>query len=97
MNHDEAQLIRCGDHNLAPWAITCVHICDGTATDAVPIPQPEGSEVEADWLCPECFARHFGDGPKTGDITELRAVCIHCLREALKPYQDKAKAKPPGD
>jgi hypothetical protein len=24
MSHDEAQLIQCGDHNLAPWAITCV-------------------------------------------------------------------------
>jgi hypothetical protein len=89
MSHDTPKLIQCGDHSFAPWAITCVHICDNTAADVVRVPQPEGSEVEADWLCTECFERHFGEGEKKGDITDLRAVCIHCLRKALKPYQDK--------
>jgi hypothetical protein len=93
MNHDVPKLIQCGDHSFAPWAITCVHICNGTATDVVPLPNQTGGEVESDWICPECFAKHFGDGPAKGDITDLRAVCIHCLRKALKPYQDKVKSE----
>ena len=80
MSAEERKLIRCGDHSLAPWAITCVHICEGTADDALAIPQPEGSEVEFDWLCRKCYEdQAAGAG---GD--DLRVVCIHCLRELLK-------------
>ena len=86
---DLPKLIQCGDHSFAQWAITCVHICEGTATDAVPISQKRGGEVENDWLCPECIEKRLGDGPDRTDITDLRAVCIHCLRKALRPYQEE--------
>ena len=92
---DVSKLIQCGDHSLAPWPVTCVHICDGTATEVVPVLQPEGSEVEADWLCRECFDKHFGDEPDSGDISDLRVVCIHCRRKALKPYQENVGSETP--
>lgn len=85
---DEARLIRCADHSLAPWAITCVHIFDGTADDVVAVPQPEGSEVEFDWVCPKCHEKLIGqDLAGTADLDDLRAVCIHCLRLLLKRYR----------
>ena len=80
-----SKLIECGDHSFAPWAATCVHICEGTATEVVPIPQPDGSEVENDWLCPQCVQRYFIG--LDCDVEDLRMVCIHCLRKLLKPYQ----------
>ena len=84
--NNNTHLIRCGDEGLAPWAITCVHICDGSASEIVPVPLEEGTEVESDWLCRECYEKHFGvDGGGAG-IDELRAVCIHCLRQLLTAY-----------
>lgn len=79
MGAEEKRLIRCGDHSLAPWAIVCVHILDGTADDVVPIPQADGSEVEFDWLCPQCYA----DLAAENGVDDLRYVCIHCLRGLL--------------
>ena len=80
------RLIRCGDHSLAPSALTCVHICDGTATSVMPIPQEEGNEIEYDWLCSNCFDKHLFNAH--GTVDDLRIVCIHCLREILKQYRD---------
>jgi hypothetical protein len=54
MSYQLPKLIQCGDQSFAPWAVVCIHICNGTATDVVAIPQPEGSELEADWLCSDC-------------------------------------------
>lgn len=82
------KLIECGDHSFAPWGLTCVHISEGTATDVVPIPRPPeiNSEVEFDWLCPECARKHFGFGADSGDDLDLKVVCIHCLRRLLSTY-----------
>jgi len=80
----ETKLIKCGDHSFAPWATTCVHVLDGTATDIVPIPLGEGGEVEHDYICDRCYGKHFIRG--SDDLEDLRTVCIHCLREMLKPY-----------
>jgi len=91
MSRNVPKLIQCGDHNFAPWAITCVHICEGTAADIVRLPNQIGGEAKYDWICAECFEKHFGDGPDKGDLTDLRAVCIHCLRRVLKPYRSKGK------
>lgn len=93
--HRPPKLIQCGDHSLAPWAITCVHVCEGTATDVIPIPQKEGREVDADWLCPECFEKHFLGGADSKDMSDLRAVCIHCLRRSLGRYQDNEEVEVP--
>ena len=88
------KVIRCEDHSCAPWAVTCIHIIEGTATDVVPIVLDEGTEVEADWLCPECVQKHFGDEWDKCEIADLRAVCIHCLRQVLEPYQEDSHQVP---
>ena len=88
MSAEETKLIRCADHSLAPWAITCVHILEGTADDVVAVPQPQGSEVEFDWVCPKCHEKLFRqDQAGSADVEDLRAVCIHCLRLLLKRYR----------
>lgn len=88
MSVEETKLIRCADHRLAPWAITCVHILEGTADDVVAVPQPQGSEVEFDWICPRCHEKLFRqDQAGSADVDDLRAVCIHCLRLLLKRYR----------
>jgi hypothetical protein len=68
------QLILCGDHRWAPWCVVCVHLCEGTATEWLAVPTDEGSEVENDWLCPECLAKL----PEL-DADLLKAICIHCV------------------
>jgi len=80
----ETKLIKCGKHTLAPWATTCVHICDGTATDVVPILLGEGNEVEYDYICDQCFKKYFIG--QSNDLGDLRTVCIHCLREIVDRY-----------
>ena len=85
MTTTNPKLIQCGDHQLAPWAVTCIHVCDGTASDVLPIPQDVGSETENDWLCTDCFEKFAIT--QQGTIENLRVVCIHCLRKLLRPYQ----------
>lgn len=77
------KLIKCGDHSFAPWGTVCVHICEGTATDVGPVPQELGSET--DWLCNDCWREAFAG---TLGVDDIRAVCIHCLRKIMKPYQN---------
>ena len=83
MKNNKSRLVQCGDHQLAPWALTCTHVCDGTATDVFPIPQDVGSETENDWLCMDCFEKFAIE--RQGSVEDLRVVCIHCLRNLLKP------------
>jgi hypothetical protein len=71
-----SKLIKCADHKYVPWGIVCVHLCEKTATEWLPVPQEPDSECENDWLCPECVTR-YPDLP----LDDLRAVCIHCIRE----------------
>lgn len=87
------KLIECGDHRLAPWATTCSHIMLGTATDVVPIRCEEGSEIEHDWLCPQCFRKYYLDNRNAFDVDDLRAVCIHGLREVMKPYREQMRRR----
>ena len=75
------KLIRCGDHSLAPWAVACVHVMEGTAADLVRVPQDEGSEVKYDWACRECYEKLQRD---ECPVEDLRAVCVHCLRACLR-------------
>jgi len=83
---ENKKLVQCGDHGFAPWGIICIHIIDGTAKEVVATPQDAGSEVENDWLCPECAERHCGPNSRVGDIDDLRCVCVHCLRKLVEPY-----------
>ncbi len=76
------KLIECGDHGAAPLAMDAYNIYEGTATGVVPPPQEDGNNIANDWLCPDCYERICTLG-----LDDIRAVCIHCLRELLKPYQ----------
>lgn len=76
------KLIKCADHKSAPWGIVCIHLCEGQASDWIPVPQEPGSECENDWLCPTCIKK-FPDVP----LDDLRALCIHCIRK-LKQHAD---------
>jgi len=86
------RLIECGNHQFAPWALTCTHVMSGTAADVVPIRCEEGREAEFDWLCPECYRKYWlgNNDWTTGD---LALVCIHCLRKIMKPYRRQMRRK----
>lgn len=86
-------LIECGNHQFAPSAATCVHIMRGTATDVVPVRCAEGGEVEYDWLCPQSYKKYFLDNENTFDVDDIVVVCIHCLREIMKPYRRQMRRK----
>jgi hypothetical protein len=68
-------LIRCGDHMLAPGVVVCIHLIEHTAADWLPVARRPGGEGESDWLCPDCLGK-FPDVPDE----DLRAICIHCVR-----------------
>ncbi len=87
------KLIQCGDHQFAPYAATCVHVIHRTATDVVPIRCEEGSEVEYDWLCPQCYRKYCLDNEDTWDVDDLVVVCIHCLRKIMRPYRKQMRRK----
>lgn len=69
-------LRKCGDHQYAPGCLVCVHLVEGHSTHWCPVPIEEGSELESDWLCPECLEQ-FPDI----DIKLLQPICMHCVRE----------------
>lgn len=86
-------LIRCGDHKLAPGVVVCQHILAGMAGAIVPVPAEGGGEVENDWFCTKCYERFFGDeADSEPDPDNVHLVCMHCLRDVLKPYR-KARVK----
>lgn len=79
------QLVECGDHKLAPWCVICVHLMTGSSQEWVPVPiEDEASEVEFDWLCPQCNAK--GDDL---DVDDLKCICIHCVRELRGENDDE--------
>ena len=88
-----SRLIECRDHRFAPYAATCVHVIQRTATDVVPVRCGEGGEVEYDWLCPQCHKKYFLDNEDTWDVDDIVVVCIHCLREIMKPYRKQMRRK----
>lgn len=71
-------LIRCGDHKLAPWSIVCIHLINGTSQEWTPVQQPNDSG-EFDWVCPDCDAKM--DEGIVSMVPLLRPVCIHCVRK----------------
>jgi hypothetical protein len=69
------KLIQCGDHKLAPWSVVCIHLLNGSSEDWQRLPGEDGNQD--DWLCPVCAAK----GAEHVPVEELKAVCIHCVRE----------------
>jgi hypothetical protein len=86
------RLIECEDGSLAPSALTCVHICDGTADEAVAVEREDGGEITHDWICSACYEKHFlSPSCIEAKLEDLRIVCLHCLREITKPYRNVGK------
>jgi len=82
-----SKLVRCGDHNYAPWCCICVHLLDGSSREWRPVPTgDDASEVENDWVCPECLNRF-----KDLNANDLRCVCIHCARQLRMAGSDGAR------
>ena len=93
---ENTNLIRCADHQLAPWAIVCIHVMDGKSDSAVAIPKEDGSEVMFDWVCPDCESI-MEETNESGDIDHLAAVCIHCLRDHILPQYPVITADEDGE
>jgi hypothetical protein len=72
---DTPKLIQCGDHKMAPWSVVCIHLLDGISEEWLRQPGEDGDQD--DWLCPSCAAK----GAEQVPVEELKAVCIHCVRE----------------
>ena len=83
------ELIQCGHRKNAPWGIICVHLSDHTSAAWVRVPQEPGKDFENDWLCPECIEK-FPDL----SADNLRAVCIHCIRELRRGAVTSSQAEP---
>lgn len=83
------RLIQCGNHSWAPWSAVCIHLMDGSANTAVGL-HSNNEEVLYDWICSDCFEK-FSVGDKTDEflMDNLRAVCMHCTRKLIQPYQDR--------
>jgi len=69
------KLIQCGDHKWAPWCVVCVHLVEGTSQQWERLAGSDGDQD--DWVCPECLATGVENLP----IEELKAICIHCVRD----------------
>ncbi len=75
----KTQLIQCGDHKFAPWSVVCIHLIEGTSKEWTPVQVEGGTEVENDWMCPDCVSKmEAGD---TDMVPLLRPICIHCVRK----------------
>ena len=86
-------MIKCGGNRQARCATTCVHIVERTARKVLPIRNDDGSEVEYDWLCPQCFKKYYLENEGTFDVDDLRAVCIRCMRKIMAPYQRQMRRR----
>lgn len=86
MGKQAPNVIRCGDHQLAPYHIVCVHVVDGPAAAedwvAVTLAEDDLREVEADYLCRACNQAMAGGTKPNLDL--LRLVCMHCMNGRKK-------------
>jgi len=81
------QLIKCGNHQMAPWCICCSHLISGESKIACAVPNPHIKEVDYDWLCPSCLdiMEESDDGGENLSKQNLiHCVCIHCMNHLLK-------------
>jgi len=87
MNKDNPNLIECGDHSFAPWSIVCTHLMYGQSRTWQSL-DSDNPEVDHDWLCPECMEQFIAeaDNDQEHDLTNLRPVCIHCVRYLRRKF-----------
>lgn len=82
-------LIDCGDHGRAPYSFCCIHLCTVPAQPwlALALADDDAREVEADWLCENCFdvlqaIEDLGLDPWEYLLPLLTTICVNCLPEA---------------
>lgn len=71
-------LVKCGDHGLAPGGVVCRHLLNRTATTWVAVKDVcpgLGPESDYDHLCPACVERFNDLG-----VDDLVTLCMHCIR-----------------
>jgi hypothetical protein len=75
-----SQVVTCPEHGVQPWALVCIHVLSGglRADNWRWVRIDDGREVDADWVCAECFSKHqAGADP----VENLRVCCARHLRE----------------
>lgn len=73
-----SELVKCGDHGLAPSGVICKHLHKKTSVQWLPV-KFFTEAGENDWICPKCFCDDVLGG--NVDMKDLVVLCIHCLRE----------------
>ncbi len=70
-------VIKCSNHQYAPYSFLCCHLLDNPTMEWVPMEVDDGREVENDWLCKDCY-----DLFQTGDdlADQIVPICINCVR-----------------
>jgi len=80
-------LIRCGDHQMAPWHMVCIHINRGLVSAdqwvLIPLSPDDTREVEGDYLCRDCARTMQNAKP---DLELLNAVCMHCMNDIKRTH-----------
>ena len=73
-------VIKCGDHQFAPYSFLCRHLVDGQRSDwnKVELGPDDKREVEGDWLCGDCYEDHLVN---VDDPNNIVPICLHCVRE----------------
>ena len=69
---------------MSPWSIVCNHLMSGESREWRGVESNDNSEVEFDWLCPDCLKVHLETEEQQRPYTEeeldsLKCVCIHCV------------------
>jgi hypothetical protein len=94
-------LIKCGNHSFSPWSIVCIHLMNGESKEWIPV-ESTNLEVDFDWLCPKCIDNYFTpvqelDDSETPDLTDLRPVCMHCVRHLRQKLDENFKKEQEDD
>jgi hypothetical protein len=74
-------LVRCGDHEFAPWRTVCRHLLDDPKLPVVRIVHGHGRQD--DFLCSGCAEKAKKGDDSAAFLDDLKCLCIHCVRDVL--------------
>ena len=79
-------LVECGDHGRAPYSFCCIHVSEDPAQPWIPLAlaDDDAREVQADWLCEDCFdvleaIEDLGLDPWEYLMPLMTMICVNCL------------------
>lgn len=98
---NDNSMVKCGNHQMAPCGMVCVHLVNGTSGEwrsVIPLfnPAEDLTQFENDWLCSECFDRCVATR-SLPDIDDIQTVCIHCIQDLKVRSQAHNKEDRPMD